>query len=30
VDADVLKEYVLSVKELKAQDFAPRAYIQYE
>jgi 5'-nucleotidase/UDP-sugar diphosphatase len=30
VDADVLKEYVLSVKELKAQDFSPRAYIQYE
>ena len=30
VDADVLKEYVLSVKELKAQDFSPRGYIQYE
>ncbi len=30
VDADVLKEYVLSVKELKALDFAPRGYIQYE
>ena len=30
VDADVLKEYVLSVKELKGQDFSPRGYIQYE
>lgn len=30
VDADILKDYVLSIKELKAQDYAPRGYIKYE
>ncbi|MBA2404329.1 MAG: 5'-nucleotidase C-terminal domain-containing protein, partial [Bdellovibrionales bacterium] len=30
VDADILKDYILSVKELKALDYAPRGYIKYE
>jgi 5'-nucleotidase/UDP-sugar diphosphatase len=30
VDADILKDYVLTVKDLKAQDFAPRGYVKYE
>jgi 5'-nucleotidase / UDP-sugar diphosphatase len=30
VDADILKDFVLSVKDLKAQDYAPRDYIKYE
>jgi len=30
VDADILKDYVLSKKELKAQDYAPRDYVKYK
>lgn len=30
VDADILKEFVRSVKDLKAQDYAPRGYIKYQ
>ncbi len=30
VDADVLKDYVLTVKDLKAADYAPTNYIKYE
>lgn len=29
VDADVFKEFVLNVKELKAKDYAPRGYVKY-
>ena len=30
VDADILKDYVLTVKNLKAQTFAPRGYVKYK
>ena len=30
VDADILKDYVLSVKDLKAQDYAVRGYVKFE
>lgn len=30
VDADVLKEFILKVKALKASEFAPKAYIRFE
>lgn len=30
VDADILKEYILMKKELKAEEFAPTNYIKYE
>jgi 5'-nucleotidase/UDP-sugar diphosphatase len=30
IDADILKNFILSAKSLKAQDFAPRGYIKFE
>jgi 5'-nucleotidase/UDP-sugar diphosphatase len=30
IDADVLKDFILSAKELKSQDYAPRSYIRIE
>jgi 5'-nucleotidase/UDP-sugar diphosphatase len=30
VDADVLKDYILGIKDLKTQEYAPRGYVTFE